>query len=491
VFSAVLGWIRQYLILHTGARVDAVLGESVFAHLVRLPVAFCQARPTGVIAARLQGVEQIREFLASSAIGLVLDLPFLLVCMAIMALYSVPLTLIAVSVLACIAVASLAVAPLFQARLNAEFHAGARNQAFLTEHITGFETVKALQMEPLLQRRYAEYLAEQLRTGLATRQLANGYQTFATTLEQGMTLAILVVGAWLVMSPPADRADGLTIGMLVAFQMLAARLSQPLLRLVGLWQQFQQARLAVARLADLMDTAAEPYAGVPARSATDLDPRRPLIELQQVAFRHAADRPLLYEGLDLAIGSGECVLLRGRSGCGKSTLARLMIGFCFPTAGRVLVDGVDTRNLAANELRAHFGIVPQDTVLFSGTVLDNLLRGHPAAAFDEVVQCCRMAGIHDVIEQLPRGYQTEIGERGTDLSGGQRQRIAIARALLRRPRVLLLDEATSGLDPATAEGFARTIDRLRGALTIVCIAHAVPSGLHFDRVLDLDMRAAA
>lgn len=487
VFSALLTWLRQTLIMHTGTRVDAVLGSAVFNHLVALPPRYFQQRPTGVIAARMHGVEQIREFLASAAVSLILDVPFLSICLALMFVYSLSLTLVALGILTLIVIASLVVSPIFQAKLNAEFQLGARNQAFLTEYVAGMDTVKSLQMEPILQRRYGDYLATYLSANFSTKQVANAYHVVASTLEQAMTLLILVVGAYIVMQPPADATQVFTIGMLVAFQMFAGKLSQPIMRLVGLWQQFQQARLAVARLGDLMNAPAEPYSVTPSRagSAAPDCAERPLIDIQGLAFRYGDDRPFLYEDLDLHIRDGECVALMGPSGCGKSTLAKLLQGFYLPTRGRIVIDGIDSRNLAANELRTWFGVVPQDTVLFSGTVLDNLRLADPHASFEDVVHACRMAEIHDVVEQLPKGYETEIGERGAGLSGGQKQRIAIARALLKKPRVLIFDEATSNLDQQTAEAFARTIESLRGAVTILFITHARVGALKFDRVVHL------
>jgi len=261
--------------------------------------------------------------------------------------------------------------------------------------------------------------------------------------------------------------------------------------LVGLWQQFQQARLAVVRLGDLMDAPTEPYSLLPMRNRKRRRDATAVVETRGLAFRHADDRPLLYEDLNLSIGRGECVALVGASGCGKSTLAKLLQGFYQPTRGSVIVDGIDARHLAANELRATFGVVPQETVLFSGTLLENLLVAAPRATFDDVAAACRLAGIDDVIERLPQGYQTEIGERGADLSGGQRQRVAIARALLKQPSVLIFDEATSNLDRATAESFARTIDSLRGHVTIVFIAHAPIGTLKFDRVIRLDHQVSS
>ena len=487
LFSAVLSWTRQYLVLHTGTRIDAVLGTSVFRHLVELPPRYFHSRPTGVIAARLHGVEQVREFLSSAAIALLLDLPFLSVCVAVMFLYSVPLALVAFAFLGLIVATSLVVSPLFQTRLNREFLLGARNQAFVTEYVAGIETVKSLQMEPTLLKRFGDYLAAHLAAGFATRQVANGYQVVAGTLEQAMALSILLAGAWIAMQPVAEGGAAFTIGMLVAFQMFANKLSQPLLRMVGLWQQFQQAHMAVRRLGDLMNAPAEPYVLVPNRGTqAEADCcARPIIQFESVSFRHADDRPYLYERLDLAIGKGECVALVGPSGCGKSTLAKLLQGFYLPTSGRILVDSIDTRHLAANELRAAFGIVPQETVLFSGTILENLLLAHPHATFEQVVHACRMAEIHATIEQLPQGYQTGIGERGAGLSGGQKQRLAIARALLRQPRVLIFDEATSHLDADTAAAFAATIASLRGVATILFITHAPIASLRFDRVIRL------
>jgi ATP-binding cassette, subfamily B, bacterial HlyB/CyaB len=484
-FSSLLSWLRQYLLLHTGMRIDAMLGSGVFEHLVELPPRYFQMRPTGVIAARLQGVEQIREFLSSAAISLALDLPFLSIALAIMFWYSPMLTLTAVGFLGAIVAVSLVLAPAFQSRLNREFLLGARNQAFVTEYVAGIETVKSLQMEPQLVRRYGEYLAAHLKAAFATRQVGNGYQVTAQTLEQGMTVAILIFGAWVVMQPKTGGDAVFTIGMLVAFQMFAGKLSQPVIRLVGLWQQFQQARLAVKRLGDLMDVPAEPYGVRPVRATPVAVAGRPLIAIEHLAFRHAEDRPFLYEDLHVEIHTGECVALRGPSGCGKSTLAKLLQGFYLPTRGAIRIDGIDTRHLPANELRSAFGVVPQETVLFSGSLLENLQLANPAATFDETVNACRMADIHDVIEQLPQGYGTQIGERGAGLSGGQRQRLSIARALLKRPRVLLFDEATSNLDQQSAEGIVATINALRGRVTIIVISHAPLAGLRVDRIVDM------
>jgi len=478
-FSAMLTWVRQYLILHTGNRVDAVLGAAVFEHLFKLPPRYFQHRPTGVVAARLHGVETIREFLASAAVTLILDLPFLLICIAVMFYYSALLTVITLGILSLIVLASLVVAPMFQVRMNKQFQIGARNQAFVTEYISGFETVKSLQMEPQLRARYGDYSAEYLRSGFQTRQIGNTYNVFASSLEQLMSLLILVTGAWMVMNPKGDGSEVFTIGMLVAFQMFAGKVSQPMLRIVGLWQQFQQASLSVKRLGDVMNAPTEPYSVVPSRFKQG----EGKIEVNGLAFRYADDLPFLYSDFAMTVTAGKTVVIVGPSGSGKSTLAKLLQGFYLPTEGQIRLDGIDTRHLAANELRSYFGVVPQETVLFSGSIYDNLLMANPHATFEQIAQACQMAEIHKVIEQLPKGYKTEIGERGAGLSGGQRQRLAIARALLKRPKILIFDESTSNLDPETAEHFATTINQLRGKVTMIFITHALPRSLQVDEVV--------
>jgi subfamily B ATP-binding cassette protein HlyB/CyaB len=477
VFTAVMSWVRQYLVLHTGNRIDAVLGSQVFEHLFKLPPRYFEHRPTGVLVARVHGVETIREFLSGAAVTLMLDVPFLLIFLAIMFYYSVTLTLITLAVLLLIVAMSLAVAPVLRRRLNLQFLLGARNQAFLTEYVSGMETVKSLQLEPQLNRRFGDYLATYLQAGFGTRQLANAYGVAANALEQLLTLCILCVGAWMVMT-----TQEFTIGMLVAFQMFAGRLSQPMLHLVGLWQQFQQADIAVRRLGDVMNAPPEPYSLVPAREAATGQGR---IEIRDLSFRYAGNLPYLFRGFDLVIEPGQCVAIMGPSGCGKSTLAKLLQGFYQPEDGALLLDGHDIRHMTANELRLHFGVVPQETVLFSGRIYDNLVLANPHASFEDVILACKAAEIHDVIEALPDGYQTEIGEHGVGLSGGQKQRIAIARALLKRPRVLIFDEATSSLDGPTAEQFARTVNQFRGRVTMLFIAHQLPRGLQVDSAITL------
>ncbi len=474
VFGALLTWVRQYLVLHTGNRVDAVLGAAVFEHLFALPLRYFQHRPTGVIAARLHGVETIREFIASAAVSLILDFPFLLICVAVMFTYSVQLTIITLGVLLLIAGLCAAIAPMFQVRLQEQFLLGARNQAFLTEYVAGMETVKSLQMEPQLNVKYADYLATYLQAGFQTKQIGNTYNVIANLLEQGLSLVILVVGAYTVMS------DGsFSIGMLVAFQMFSGKLSQPMLRMVGLWQQFQQARLSLQRLGDLMNAPTEPYSLAPSREAGGPG----LIEFEGVNFRYSEEHPYLYKGFSLSVKPGTTMAVMGPSGCGKSTLTKLLQGFYPVSDGQIRLDGTDIRHLSANELRNYFGVVPQETTLFSGTIYDNLIMSNPHATFIHVVKACKMAEIHEVIERLPKGYTTEIGERGAGLSGGQKQRIAIARALLKAPKILVFDEATSNLDAATAEHFAKTINGLKGQVTMLFITHALPKALQVDEVV--------
>jgi subfamily B ATP-binding cassette protein HlyB/CyaB len=474
VFSALLTWVRQYLILHTGNRVDAVLGAVVFDHLFKLPPRYFEHRPTGVITARLHGVENIREFIASAAVTLILDLPFLLIFLGIMLYYSVSLSIIALAIMGVIGALSFVMAPIFRDRLNEQFLLGARNQAFTTEYVAGLETVKSLQMEPQLKARYSDYLAEYMRSGFAVRQIGNTYNVVSNGLEQLMTLLILVIGAYTVMN-----GTEFTIGMLVAFQMFASRLSQPMLRLVGLWQQFQQANLSVQRLGDIMNAPAEPYSILPTR----LREGRGQIDIEGLSFRYGDNLPFLYQDFKLKVAPGKVVAIMGPSGCGKSTLTKLLQGFYVPAGGTIKIDGNDIRYLSANELRHNFGVVPQETILFSGTLYDNLIMANPHATFEHVVHACRMAEIHNAIEALPQGYQTEIGERGVGLSGGQKQRLAIARALIKQPRILIFDEATSNLDGTTAEHFATTINQLKGKVTMLFITHALPKNLLVDEVV--------
>ena len=481
LFNAGMSWLRQYLVLHTGNRVDAVLGSEVLRHLFRLHLPYFEHRPTGTLVARVHAVETIREFMAGAAVSLLLDLPFLFVFLAVMFWYSWQLSLIALGLLLLIAGISVAITPMLRARLNRQFLLGARNQAFLTEYVAGIETVKSLQMEPRLESRYDDYLASYLAAGFSTRQLSNTYNVVANALEQAMTLSILCVGALLVI-----RNDGFTIGMLVAFQMFATRLSQPMLRLAGLWQEFQQASIAVKRLGDIMDAPAEPYALTPSRTAAG----KGEVRVNDLAFRYSAEHPVLFRNLNLALKPGKLTVLTGPSGSGKSTLAKLLLGFYQPNDGQILIDGLDIRHFSANELRQYFGVVPQETVLFSGSIYENLIAANPNAGFADVVQACKIAEIHDVIEKLPKGYNTEIGEHGVGLSGGQKQRLAIARAMLKRPRILIFDEATSNLDSSTAEQFSNTVNQLKGRATMLFITHLVPKGLQVDEVVRLGEKPA-
>jgi len=263
-------------------------------------------------------------------------------------------------------------------------------------------------------------------------------------------------------------------------------MSQPMLRLASLWQEFQQANIAVKRLGDIMDAPVEPYTLVPSRAGE----AKGEVTIRGLGFRYSAEQPWLLHNLSLTLKPGKLTVLTGPSGSGKSTLSKLLLGFYQPEEGRIEIDGRDLRHYSANELRQNFGIVPQETYLFSGSIYENLTAANPNASFQHVVQAAKIAELHDVIEKLPKGYNTEIGEHGVGLSGGQKQRLAIARAILRRPKILVFDEATSSLDQATTEQFAHTVNRLKGRVTTLFIAHHVPKGLQVDEVVRLGEHVA-
>jgi ATP-binding cassette, subfamily B, bacterial HlyB/CyaB len=351
-----------------------------------------------------------------------------------------------------------------------------------------------------LKQTFGNYLSTYLAASFDSRKLSITYNTSASTNDQLQTLAILCVGAWIVM-----HNSNFTIGMLVAFQMFSGRLSQPVMRLVGLWQEFQQADIAVKRLGDVMNAPVEPMTLIPTRANVN---QATNITVDSLGFKYGDDAPWLYQNLSFNIQSGHCVLVMGPSGCGKSTLAKLLLGFYQPQQGNIKLNGQDIRYLAANELRNHFGVVPQETTLFSGTIYDNLILANPHASFEQIIQACQLAEIHQAIDnqaakrllrrrltfrlsasgrsqKLPQGYQTPIGENGTGLSGGQKQRIAIARALLKQPKVLIFDEAVSNLDQQTAEHFAQTVNKLKGKVTILFITHQLPKGLQVDEAVVL------
>jgi subfamily B ATP-binding cassette protein HlyB/CyaB len=327
-----------------------------------------------------------------------------------------------------------------------------------------------------LTKKFGEYLAAYLAAGFNTKQISNTANALANMLEQCLTLTVLCVGAWIVMN-----STEMTIGMLVAFQMFAGRLSGPLLRMVGLWQEFQNASIAVKRIGDVMNAPAEPYSMLPSRESGG----KGSVEIKGLSFRYAENLPFLYRDLNLKLEPGKCIALMGPSGSGKSTLAKLMQGFYQPSDGAILIDDRDIRHFSANDLRSHYGVVPQETILFSGTIYENLTLANAHATFEQVIQACKLAEIHDTIEKLPEGYQTTIGEHGVGLSGGQKQRIAIARALLKRPKILIFDEATSSLDEATAESFSRTVNQLKGKVSMLFITHQLPRSLRIDEVVRL------
>lgn len=477
VFETVSGALRTYIFSHTTNRIDVELGARLYRHLVSLPLAYFAARRVGDSVARVRELETIRQFITGSALTLVIDLVFTLVFIGVMAWYSPLLTLIVVASLPLYAGISLAVTPLFRARLDEKFKRGAENQSFLVETVTAVETVKSMAVEPEMQRRWEEQLAAYVSASFKVSNLANYASSAIQLIAKLVTAATLLVGAYAVM-------DGsLTVGELVAFNMLAGRVAQPVLRLAQLWQDFHQARLSVARLGDILNTAPEPAASA---GRMVLPAITGAIRFDHVQFRYRLDGPQVLKDVTLDIPAGTVLGVVGSSGSGKSTLAKLIQRLYVPEAGRVTVDGLDLAMVDPAWLRRQSGVVPQESILFNRSVRENIALADPGAPIEAVVTAARLAGAHEFIVELPEGYDTIIGERGGSLSGGQRQRIAIARALISNPRILILDEATSALDYESEYAIQRNMREICRGRTVIIIAHRLSTVQMCDRIITLE-----
>lgn len=477
LFETILGILRTYLFSHTTNRIDVELGARLFKHLLALPLSYFQARRVGDSVARVRELENIRNFLTSSALTLVIDLFFTFVFLAVMFLYSSLLTAIVLAAVPLYFGVSAAATPLFRRRLDLKFARGAENQAFLVESVTGVETLKSMAVEPQMQRRWEEQLAGYVTASFRVNTLANTTSQTVQLISKLVTAAVLYFGARLVIK------GSLTIGELVAFNILAGRVSGPVLRLAQMWQDFHQARLSVERLGDILNAPTEPTFS-PGRTAPPAI--RGNIAIEHVTFRYRVDGPEVLRDVSLSVEAGQVIGIVGASGSGKSTLSKLIQRLYVPEAGRVLVDGIDIAGVDSSWLRRQLGVVLQENVLFNRSVRDNIALAEPGAPIERVTAAAILAGAHDFILELPEGYDTVVGERGSSLSGGQRQRIAIARALLTEPRIMVFDEATSALDYESEQIIQRNMSQMAVGRTVFIIAHRLSAVRFADRIFTLD-----
>ncbi|MGK7892005.1 MAG: type I secretion system permease/ATPase [Leptolyngbyaceae cyanobacterium] len=476
IFEAILGILRMFIFTHTTNRLDMSLSAQLFRHLLRLPLAYFEARRVGDTVARVQELEEIRQFLTSTALTVVLDSIFSVIYLMVMMYYSPKLTGVALAVIPLFAILTLTATPILRNWLNETFNRSADSQSFLVETVTGIHTVKAHAAEKATRDRWEGLYARFIRTGFKANTTANISNNLGNFLTSFSSLLLLWVGAHLVIR------QEFTIGQLIAFQMLSARVTGPLLRLVQLWQNLQEVLLAVDRIGDILNVPAEAEQG----TGLVLPHLQGAVVFDQVFFRYNQEQDSILKGVSFKVEPGMFVGLVGRSGSGKSTLSKLIQRLYDTEAGRITIDGFDVKSADLASLRPQIAVVLQDDFLFNGTVLDNITLGSHNAAPEDVIQAAQMAVAHDFILDLPHGYETNVGERGIALSGGQRQRITLARLFLSDAPILILDEATSHLDAETEQQVLENLRNVSRDRTVFLIAHRFAPLKNADLILAME-----
>lgn len=476
IFEMLLSLARNYIFAHTTTKIDAKLGSELFLHLMMLPMVYFENRKVGNIVARVRELDSIREFIANKSITVLLDLLFSVVFVVMMLLYSVKLTLIALLFVGTIALIYFFITPILRKRLEDKFQMGAKSNSYLVESITGMQTVKSLAIEGSMQKHWEDYLGNYVKSSFNLANLSNIAGGVSSALQKLMTLCILYFGVGLVI-------DGrLSVGQLIAFQMFAGQFSAPIMRLVSLWNEFQQAILSVDRLGDILNNPTEQVSSKP----ISLNNIKGNIKFDNVSFRYTPESNLVLKGLSFSVEEGKSIGIVGKSGSGKSTIAKLIERLYLQNEGAIYIDDLDIRHINPYILRSQIGVVLQENYLFSGSIKDNIAYANPSAQMSEIIQAAKIAGANDFINELPSGYDTLVGERGSSLSGGQRQRIAIARAILNKPKILIFDEATSALDYESESVIIKNLAQIKSGKTCIFIAHRLSTIKDCDEIIVLD-----
>lgn len=476
VFEAVLGILRLFIFTHTARRLDLRLSSQLFRHLMRLPLAYFENRRVGDTVARVQELENIREFITGTAMTVILDSLFAGVYLAIMFYYNTKLTWIALAVLPLFALLTLSATPILRHWLNETFNRSADSQSFLVETLSGIQSLKGHAAENATRERWEGLFARFIRTGFKASTTSNISNNIGGFLTNFSNLLILWFGAQLVIE------QKLTVGQLVAFQMLSGRVTGPLLRLVQLWQNLQQVLLSVDRIGDILNVAPEAEPG----TGLVLPPLQGEVIFDQVIFRYQQEQEPILRGISFTTKPGMLVGIVGRSGSGKSTLSKLIQRLYSIESGRIIIDGFDLNSVDLGSLRQQISVVLQEDYLFNGTILENISFSNPDITDEQVVEAAKLAVAHDFICNLPYGYDTKVGERGVALSGGQRQRITLARLFISQAPILILDEATTGLDAETEQQVLKNLKSFSENRTVFMIAHRFEPLKEADLVLVLE-----
>jgi ATP-binding cassette, subfamily B, bacterial HlyB/CyaB len=475
LFDVILQYLRSYALAHTTNRLDVELGQRLFRHLLNLPLSYFETRSAGQITARVRELENIRQFLTNQGLFSAVDALFTVVFIAVLFAYSWQLSLIVVLSLPVYVILAAFLRPILRERINEKFNRGAESNQFLVESVVAIHTIKAAAVEPLMQVQWEEKLASYVTTAFGATVLAAFGQNAIQYVSRVVQALVLLFGAWAVME------GSMTLGALIAFNMIATQAVQPILRLSQVWQDFQQVQTSIARLGDVLNYPAESRAMLAAQPP----PPRGHIEFKNVVFRYKPGAAAVADGISFSIRPGEAIGIVGPSGSGKSTLAKLVQRLYVPNEGQILLDGVDLSEADPSWIRRHIGIVLQENILFNRTVHENIAFANPALTRAQVMTCAKLSGADEFIRKMPTGYDSIIEERGANLSGGQRQRIAIARALASNPPILIFDEATSALDYESERIIQNNMKQIMHNRTVIVIAHRLAAVRLCNRIISM------